>query len=219
MESNISSRRINARKAGDDEYEKKRKKIIFGAAAVFKEKGYEAANVGDIAKKAGIDRASIYYYYKGKTELFREMVEEAMTGNVVMAEQIAASDQIPLHKLKNLVERLFESYERHYPYLFVYVQEDMARMLSDKTAWNMKMRSLSKRFDVAIIKIIQDGIDDGSFNTKGNAKLLAAGIIGMCNWSHRWFDPGKFDRNQIAQVFSDLILEGLKASRKNKGSG
>src|ERR1700710_846947 len=115
MDSNISNRRINARKLGDDEYEKKRKRIITGAAAVFREKGYDAANVGDIAKKAGIDRASIYYYYKGKTELFREMVEEANIGNVVMAEQIAASDEIPLDKLRILIERLFESYEVHFP--------------------------------------------------------------------------------------------------------
>jgi AcrR family transcriptional regulator len=216
MDSNISSRRLNARKTGDDEYEKKRRKIIVGAAAVFREKGYEASNVGDIAKRAGIDRASIYYYYKGKTELFREMVEEAITSNVVMAEQIAASDDVPLRKLRSLVERLFESYERHYPYLFVYVQEDMARMLSDQTAWNVKMRSLSKRFDHAIVKIIQDGLDDGTFGTKGNARLLAAGIMGMCNWSHRWFEPGKFDRNQIALTFSDMILDGLKSRAAKK---
>lgn len=215
MDSNISSRRINARKTGDDEYEKKRKKIITGAAAVFREKGYQAANVGDIAKKAGIDRASIYYYYKGKTELFHEMVEEANFGNVVMAEQIAASDDTPLSKLRILIERLFESYERHYPYLFVYVQEDMTRVLSDKTAWSVKMRALSRRFDTAVISIIQDGLDDGTFGTKGNAKLLAAGIIGMCNWSHRWFEPGKHDVHQIALSFSDMILHGLKLSRKD----
>src|SRR3977135_236116 len=143
MGSNISSRRLNARKAGDDDYEKKRRKIVVGAAAVFREKGYEAANVGDIAKKAGIDRASIYYYYKGKEELFREMVEGAYLANVLMAEEIAVSAQTPVDTLRLLVERLIESYKVHFPYLFIYVQEDMTRMLSDRTAWNQKMRSLS----------------------------------------------------------------------------
>jgi AcrR family transcriptional regulator len=221
MARDISSRRLKARTASGDEYEKKRKSIILAAAEVFREKGYDAANGGDIAKKSGMDRASLYYYYKGKKEIFRDMVGAAVTDNVLMAETIAAGDDLPSSKLRSLIEGLFTSYARHYPYLFVYVQEDMTRLVSDKTAWSKNMRSLGKRFDDAIIKIIQAGLDDGSFHTKANARLLAAGIIGMCNWSHRWFDPArKLDGSQVAAAFSDMVVDGLTSlSRRASATG
>jgi AcrR family transcriptional regulator len=219
MARDILSRRLKARTTSGNEYEKKRKSILLAAAEVFREKGYDAANGGDIAKKAGMDRASIYYYYRGKKEIFRDMVGVAVTDNVLMAEKIAAGNDFPSAKLRGLVKGLFVSYERHYPYLFVYVQEDMTRLMSDKSAWSTNMRSLGKRFDEAVIKIIQAGLDDGSFHTKANARLLAAGIIGMCNWSHRWFDPARtLDGNQVAAAFSDMVVDGLTDPGRNRAA-
>src|SRR3984893_10012962 len=113
----LSTRRSNARSAGSEEYEKKRKSIISAAASIFREKGYAAANGDDIAKRAKMDRASLYYYYAGKQEIFRDMVGEAVTDNVLMAEQIAASADSAPNKLRRLIEGLFSSYAHHYPYL------------------------------------------------------------------------------------------------------
>jgi AcrR family transcriptional regulator len=210
----LSSRRTNARSIGGEEYEKKRKAIISAAATIFREKGYAAANGDDIAKEAKMDRASLYYYYAGKQEIFREMVGEAVTGNVLMAEQIADNAEAPATKLRRLIEGLFTSYVRHYPYLFVFVQEEMTRLTKDKSNWSATMRRLDKRFDDAVIKIIQTGLDDGSFATQGDARLTAIGIIGMCNWSHRWFDPSRgIDGAKVATVFSDLVLSGLISKR------
>jgi AcrR family transcriptional regulator len=209
--SSISSRRKNARKAGDDDYEKRRAKLVEVAALVFREKGFNAANVDDIAKRAGIDRASIYYYYKGKKELFREMVEQAITGNVERAEEIMAAPDSPGIKLRRLITTLFQSYERHYPYLYVYVQEDMTRLMSDQSAWSRNIRTLSKRFDLATTGIIEDGLETGEFRSSGDAKVLAAGVIGMCNWSHRWFEPGRHSAEAVATALADMVLQGLGA--------
>jgi AcrR family transcriptional regulator len=206
----LSNRRTNARSAGGEEYEKKRLAIISAAASIFREKGYAAANGDDIAKKARMDRASLYYYYAGKQEIFRDMVGEAVLDNVLMAEQIAASAEAPETKLRRLIEGLFTSYSRHYPYLFVFVQEEMTRLTKDKSNWSATMKRLDRRFDEAVIKIIQTGIDDGSLTTQGDARLMAAAIIGMCNWSHRWFDPNRgYEGAKIATAFSDLVLKGL----------
>jgi AcrR family transcriptional regulator len=213
MARQLSSRRSNARNAGGDEYERKRKAIMMAAAAIFREKGFAAANGDDIAKKAKMDRASLYYYYGGKQEIFRDMVGEAVTGNVLMAEQIAASADSAASKLKRLIEGLFSSYAYHYPYLFVFVQEEMTRLTKDKSVWSTTMKRLDKRFDTAVIKIIESGLDDGSFNPS-DARLTSMAIIGMCNWSHRWFDPARgLDGAKIAEAFARLVLDGMVAKR------
>ena len=208
--SKISERRLAARKTAAVEYEKRRARVLKAAAEVFKELGYSTATVDDVAKRAKIDRASIYYYFKGKKDLLREMVGGATAENVDMAEDIANSDRSPREKLRKLMVDLLVSYERHYPYLYVYVQEDMSRLLQDKSPWSKRMVALNHRFDVAVVQIIQEGLKSKAFRSTGDAKLIAAGVVGMCNWSHRWFEPsGKRRAAEIAETFADMVLDGL----------
>src|ERR1700683_2686492 len=61
-DSRIANRRLAMAKAGGEAYKARRKLIIETAAQVFKDKGYEAASLNDIALVLGTDRASLYYY-------------------------------------------------------------------------------------------------------------------------------------------------------------
>jgi AcrR family transcriptional regulator len=47
--------------------------ILNGALKVYIEKGYAAAEIGDVAKHAGVARGLVYYYYQDKLTLFREL--------------------------------------------------------------------------------------------------------------------------------------------------
>lgn len=210
MSSKISARRKSARHAGAEEYERKRTEILQVAAGVFKEMGYDAATADDIARRAGLDRASLYYYFKGKKELFREMIGGATADNVVTAEAIAASSESPRQKLRNLITAIFLSYEKHYPYLYVYLQEDMARLVQDGSDWSANIIALNRRYDIAVTSIVSNGMESGDFVSKGSAKLIVAGIVGMCNWSHRWYRPdGPMPAADIAEAFADMVLHGL----------
>jgi AcrR family transcriptional regulator len=51
----------------------RREAIIRGALKVYVEKGYAAAEIGDVAEQAGVARGLVYYYFKDKLELFREL--------------------------------------------------------------------------------------------------------------------------------------------------
>ena len=61
----------------DEDYESKRQQIIDGALQVFAGKGFENATNKDIAAAAGIGSPGlIYHYFKDKTDLFRQVVEQ-----------------------------------------------------------------------------------------------------------------------------------------------
>jgi AcrR family transcriptional regulator len=189
---------------------KKRAEIMQIGAAVFKEVGYENATVDEIAKRANMDRATLYYYFRGKQELFREMVNVATADNVAAAEDIAALGESPDIKLRKLIEALFESYERHYPYLFVYLEQDINRLTVDQSAWSADILKLNDRFNKAVVSIIREGRKKGVLVSRGTDKMLAAGILGMCNWSHRWFSPeGPLSASAIAGIFADMVLTGI----------
>ena len=50
---------------------------------------------------------------------------------------------------------------------------------------------LNKRYENAVVAIVQEGIDSGAFTTNTQPWVIAYGIIGMVAWSNRWFDPNE----------------------------
>jgi TetR/AcrR family transcriptional regulator, mexJK operon transcriptional repressor len=61
----------------EQDFEERRQQIIDGALAVFSEKGFEKATNKDIAEAAGIGSPGlIYHYFKDKSDLFRQVVEQ-----------------------------------------------------------------------------------------------------------------------------------------------
>jgi len=209
--SNIALRRQQALASGDPEYQKRRNELFEVAGEVFRRKGYEGASISDFASAIGIDRASIYYYISGKEELFQHLVQNATAENVAMVEEIFTSDLDPEEKLSTFIIELLKSYERHYPYMFLFIQEDMARISSRNNAWAKEVRALSQRFDSAVLRIIEEAVRAGRIDpTVASPKTISLAIIGMCNWSHRWFRPnGRKTAEQIGRSFSNILLRGI----------
>ena len=51
-----------------------RERILDAARSEFAEKGFDGARVDEIAKRADVNKALIYYYFKGKDELLKELM-------------------------------------------------------------------------------------------------------------------------------------------------
>ncbi len=61
----------------EQDYETRRQQIIDGALQVFSTKGFERATNKDIAQAANIGSPGlIYHYFKDKTDLFRQVLEQ-----------------------------------------------------------------------------------------------------------------------------------------------
>lgn len=209
MESRIAKRRKTALAIGGDDYIKRRNEFVHAAAEVFKEKGYAAANIGDVAAYLDVDRASLYYYVESKEELFHEVVREAAEQNAVRAEAIRDGEGSAEEKIRALIKSTVESYGEQ-PYLFVYIQEDMKRVAVGDSPWAKKMRSVNRRYDHAVLAIVQEGVDDGTLRLVGPPNVVAYGLIGMVNWMHRWFTlKSGMSAETVGETFADMILHGL----------
>jgi len=60
----------------DDTEHSARRRILDAAAREFAASGFEGARVDEIARKAGVNKALIYYYFKSKEELLAVLFEE-----------------------------------------------------------------------------------------------------------------------------------------------
>jgi AcrR family transcriptional regulator len=210
--SGIGRRRAVAKnEKANPAYLERRREIIDAAARVFRRKGYQGTRLADIAEELGTDRANLYYYVSSKDELFEEAVTEAVTINITRAEDISSGEGSPGDKLRMLIEELMASYARYYPFLYVFIQEDLSHVKESRASWAAEMRSINRRYETVVISLIQQGYDEGSLRDVGPAWVVAYGIIGAVGWTNRWFDPSRSeaDAGVIGRTYADMLLNGL----------
>lgn len=211
MTSGIGRRRAAARDEGGAAYQQRRAEIIRAAGGVFRRQGLRGTRIGDIAEAVGVDRATIYYYAGGKDELFQQAVGDAVERNCLRAEEILAGEGSPADKLRALVVELMVSYAEHYPYLYLYIQEDLAAF-AKRSQWTRTMARYNKRYENVVVAIVEDGTADGSFRSTGTEPwVIAYGIIGMVAWSNRWFDPetSPVPAEEIGRAYAETVITGL----------
>jgi len=211
-QSNISKRRKTALNDGGAKYKAKREELIRVAAELFKEKGYQTTTLNDIASHAGMDRASVYYYVGNKEEFFRDAVKGGVEQNAEKVEQVLARKDITTQeKLEQLVTLLMQSYSDSYPYMYLYIQEEMHKIADAKTPWAQEMLEKTKGFERAVLALIKEGMAEGSFREDIAATLAANTIFGMLNWTYRWYTPNsKFSAAEVADVFNKIFFTGLR---------
>lgn len=214
MTSGIGRRRAAARGEGGAAYRERRAEIVKAAAEVFKTNGYRGTKLSDVAEAMSLDRASLYYYIGSKEELFHEVVGGAVDANATTAEQILGGDGTAPEKLRTLITGLMVSYADTYPFLYVYIQENLSNVSRDRSAWARDMQRHNKRYENAVVAIVQSGIDDGTLRAGTQAWVIAYGIIGMVAWSNRWFNPNESDvpAEEIGAAYAETLLSGLRVS-------
>lgn len=211
MSSSIGKRRSAAQRDGTASYQRRRKEITEAAVRVFNQVGFQAASMGAVADQLGTDRASLYYYIASKEELFDEIVVEVVKENVAICQRIQKSDASPRDKLHELIITVMTSYGKHYPLMFIYIRENLSHVSKDRAKWAQQMQKLNRDFEKSTIAIIEQGYADGSFRNIGPAHIVAYGIIGLFNSTHRWFKPSRqnVSAEEIGKIYAELTLAGL----------
>lgn len=209
--SNISRRRRSARSDGSADYAAKRDELVRIATQLFKEQGYQSTKLADIARVAGLDRATVYYYVGSKEELFREAVVDVLDANMAEADRLIADGSLTwLERLHAIYVRLMVSYEENYPATFVYIQEQMHQVGAEETAWAQEIMKKTRLFDQTLIGIIRGAIENGELRSDIPARLVENALFGMLNWTHRWFVPGRgMTGRQVAEAFWSIFTQGM----------
>ncbi len=81
-------------------YEIKKEQIIDAAEDLFAYYGYHKTTLDDIARKIGIKKNSIYYYFESKEELLNAIIANIYKIKVEQFEKRAAKSKTALNKLK-----------------------------------------------------------------------------------------------------------------------
>ena len=73
--------------------------IVSAALEVFAEKGFAAAKLDEIARRAGVSKGAVYLYFETKEDIFRAVVAQAISPNIATVKAMAAAHPGPLADL------------------------------------------------------------------------------------------------------------------------
>ena len=161
-DSQIGRRRKAAKTDSRAAYQTRRQEIVEAAARVFNRMGLTGASLSAVATELGIDRATLYYYFSSKEQLFDEIVRAVLEENDARARRIAESAISPSRKLRELIISLMQSYASNYPLMYIYIREDLAQVSDKRSTWSGHMRGLNRSIEKSFITIIEQGFRDGS---------------------------------------------------------
>jgi TetR/AcrR family transcriptional regulator len=80
--------------------DKTTERILAAARTVFAEKGYSGAHVDEIAGRAGVNKATIYYQIGDKDTLYANVIHQVIGNTAQNIAQVVAAAENPEEKLK-----------------------------------------------------------------------------------------------------------------------
>jgi AcrR family transcriptional regulator len=181
----------------------KRKTIVAVAGRLISEKGYKGASLQEIANLVGIHKSSLFHYFKNKEELLLAVL------------RIATEDTTNNLNLI-LKDNSLSPQENHLKLLVKYrdnvnVYHNEIRFLSDKK--REKYIEARRYYAACFEQIVNEIRDEDSGLFEGlDPKVITFGILGMCNWTIKWFsDSGRMSPEEIAEVFYQMITRKGKS--------
>ena len=94
-----------------------RDRVFAAAAAEFAARGYAGANMDRIARAARLNKAMIYYHFRSKAALYREILRDMFEAVAAGVARVAQTPADPAEKVRGFVDAIAVEAEArpHFP--------------------------------------------------------------------------------------------------------
>lgn len=148
-------------------------KILEAATSVFSEIGFAGARVDEIAERAGVNKAMLYYHVGGKDELYAAVLTETIDKAYEAIRAASASSDDPVTRMQRVLDA-FAHFGTSNPQFVPIMLREIASggaTLPDET-----LQRMAKAFRI-VADILADGMKRGTF--RANDPLLThVSVIG-----------------------------------------
>ena len=180
--------------------------VLHSAANIFFTKGFHATSIEDVARDVGMLKGSLYYYIKSKEDLlFRLLMAGIEDGDAFIAQHIDMNGD-PAEQLERAIRAQIDYIiQNRVPFgLFLHEFDS----LSGKR--QHKLIAVMSRYNSRFVELVRRGQEQGKL-IEGEPWIIVNGILGMCNWLYRWYDPDHAsDPEEIKSLFVKMIFQGLR---------
>lgn len=187
--------------------EKTKKQIILEAAAVlFRDKGYSATSMRDLAESVQLKASSLYNHISGKEEILKTI---CFQNAKVFHDELAAIEASSL----SCTEKVEQLVRFH----IVMATEEVTSITSFNDEWRhltepdlSHFKELRKDYEQRFKGILKAGISEGIFKNIDPTILLHT-VLSSIRWVYDWYRTGRpCTPDELAKEITDIVLSGIK---------
>lgn len=178
--------------------------ILRGAAAAFRDRGYAATSVRDIARRLRMTPGNLYYYFRNKQDILFFCQDHSLDVLLREARRIAAGAGSPEAKVRELVRSqvlcLLDELHGSAGHIEFHAMPParLRKVIAKRDAYERIVRTL-----------VEAAVGAGRLAGR-DPKLVTLAILGAVNWTARWYRPeGDWSPEAIADGFADFLVRGL----------
>lgn len=191
----------------------KREFIIGHASKLFKEKGYKAASMRELAASVGVEAASLYNHIESKEDLLNAIcmnVAGRYTSHMNDLENQAGPVIEKIEKLLRFhVREMMDNYEE------VYVTDHDWRNMDEPhlSEYREMRRNYRKRFAA----IVQQGVENKEIKEvdANSAVMICINAIGAVDQWHRIVH--KVNRKDLEENIITILVDGIRNEKSQPG--
>ncbi len=182
----------------------RRDEIINTATKLFKQKGYSAVTMRDLAKAMGIKAASLYNHIDSKQDILKAIIISIAEEFTQGMDLIKKSEQTTIEKL-NLIVELHVNITSNNACGMASLNNDWMH-LEDQLEHYLELR---KNYEQDFIDIIKTGISSNEI-IKTNPEVIMFSILSTLRSLYLWI-PKKEEVviKDLTQNLSDVLINGI----------
>ncbi len=176
------------------------------ATRLFRERGYAATSMRDLASAIGIEAASLYNHVRSKEELLHRICFKLAEAFFQARNEVESLHLAPPLKLRLAIEKHVEVITAQRDASAVFQHE--WRHLSEPDL--SVFRSMRNEYEDYFANIIREGIKNGHFRPT-DEKLSVLSLLSSLNWLYDWYRPdGSLQPHEIAAHQAELFINGIQ---------
>jgi AcrR family transcriptional regulator len=165
--------RVSARRR--EEYlQERREQILDAAVSVFGKKGFEGANVEDIAQAVGISKGTVYLYFKSKEDIFK-----AILGERSMLSKLADLTAVPSASLEETLTQLGKDYLQYMKEELPLVRLVLTDAQRFPTHAEQAYKGIVLKANKMLAKFLDEQAQAGKIRASENTFLAARAFMGL----------------------------------------
>lgn len=183
----------------------RRAQILQVARTLFREKGYHATTIRDIAEQSGLLSGSLYSHIRTKEDLLFEITDTIADQFIEGMEGVLAGPGTPVDKFRAALARHIATVAEHIDAAAVFSHE--WRALSEER--RLIIQEKRDRYEQLWTQVLEQGAKSGDFHGD-EIRFSRIVILSVANWLYQWYDPhGTLDAKAVADKLADALLRGL----------
>jgi AcrR family transcriptional regulator len=176
--------------------------LLRAATRLFRERGFHATSMQDIADALAMNRGSLYHYIESKDDLLWSIVSGALDQLSARVRPIFESDAPGGERLREAIRAHLEFAAEHGDELSL-VQIELRSLPPERRRAIIGRRDAYERLWRGAISA---AIAEGSLRPT-DVRLAGIAMLSACNWFTQWYrTDGSMSVDEIASAFGDLFL-------------